>query len=48
MLLSEGIPDFTKFPDAVIHYQLVAYDKSFARVAAGNVFMDVELSACGK
>jgi hypothetical protein len=41
MLLSEAIPDFTKFPDAVIQYQFVAYDKSFARVAASDVSMDV-------
>ncbi len=48
MLLSEAIPDFTKFADAIIQYQFVAYDKSFARVAASDVYLDVELSACGK
>ncbi len=47
-LLSESIPDFTKFPDALIQYQFVAYDKSFGRIATSDVFWDVELSACGK
>jgi len=48
MLLSEAIPDFTKFPDAVVQYQFVAYDKSFARMATSDVLWNVELSACGK
>jgi hypothetical protein len=48
LLLSEAIPDFTKFKDSLIQYQFVAYDKSFARVAASDVLWDVELSACGK
>jgi hypothetical protein len=48
MLLSESIPEFSTFRDALIQYQFVAYDKSFARLATSDVFWDVELSACGK
>jgi hypothetical protein len=48
LLLSEAIPEFTKFRDALIQYQFVAYDKSFARGPSSDVFYDVELSACGK
>jgi hypothetical protein len=47
-LPSASIPDFTKFADAVVQYQFVAYDKSFAHLATSDVFLDVELSACGK
>jgi hypothetical protein len=47
-LPSESIPSFTKFPDALVQYQFVAYDKNFARVATSDVFWDVELSACGE
>jgi hypothetical protein len=46
-LLSEAIPNFTKFRDAWVQYQFVAYDKSYARGATSDVLGDVELSACG-
>jgi hypothetical protein len=47
-LLSESIPGFVKFEDAWVQYQLVAYDKSFARIATSDVLWDVELTACHK
>ncbi|MGD0174684.1 MAG: right-handed parallel beta-helix repeat-containing protein [Anaerolineales bacterium] len=47
LLLSEDIPNFTKFPDAWVQYQFVAYDKSFTRVATSDVLGDVEVSTCG-
>ena len=48
MLLSEDIPDFTKFPDAWVQYQFVAFDKSNTILVRSDVLGDVELSACGK
>jgi hypothetical protein len=48
MLLAEDIPNFTKFRDAYIQYQFVAYDKSNTEVARTDILWDVELSACGK
>jgi CSLREA domain-containing protein len=47
-LLGETIPGFVKYEDAWVQYQLVAYDKSFARVATSDVLWDVELTACHK
>jgi hypothetical protein len=48
MLLSEDIPSVTKFRDAWVQYQFVAYDKSNTAVARSDVLWDVELSACGR
>jgi titin len=47
-LLAETIPGFVTYEDAWVQYQLVAYDKSFARVATSDVLWDVELTACHK
>jgi hypothetical protein len=48
MLLSEDIPSVTKFRDAWVQYQFVAYDKSNTEVARSDVLWDVELSTCGR
>jgi hypothetical protein len=48
MLLSEDIPSVTKFRDAWVQYQFVAYDKSNTVVARSDVLWDVELSICGR
>jgi hypothetical protein len=48
LLFSEAIPDFTKFREAWVQYQFVAYDRSFAGISTSEVFWDLDLSACGK
>jgi len=48
LLFSESIPEFTKFREAWVQYQFVAYDSMFARVSTSDVFWDLDLSACGK
>ncbi len=45
-VLTEELSGFTKWENAWIQYQLVAYDKAFARVATSDVYSDLELSAC--
>jgi CSLREA domain-containing protein len=45
-LSSEKIPGFTKYDDAWVQYQFVAYDADFQRVATSDVYSDVELTVC--
>ncbi len=45
-LLTEDISGFSKWENAWIQYQFVAYDKSFNRVATSDVYSDLVLSAC--
>jgi hypothetical protein len=45
-LAAESIPGSVKFEDAWVQYQLVAYDKIFAKVASSDVYSGLELSAC--
>jgi hypothetical protein len=45
-LLTGDISGFSKWENAWIQYQFVAYDKDFARVATSDVLWDIVLSAC--
>ncbi len=45
-IMTEEISGFTKWENAWIQYQFVAYDKAFARVATSDVLSDIVLSAC--
>jgi CSLREA domain-containing protein len=45
-LETTDIPGFVKWENSWIQYQLVAYDKGFARVATSEVYSDLLLSAC--
>jgi hypothetical protein len=45
-LEGEAIPDFTKFEEAWVDYQFVAYNKAFERVETSEVYSDLTLSAC--
>jgi hypothetical protein len=45
-LSAESIPGFVRFENAWVQYQLVAYDKSYTKVASSDVYSDLELSAC--
>lgn len=47
LLFSESIPDFTKFREAWVQYQFVAYDSVFAQVSTSEVFWDLDLLVCG-
>jgi hypothetical protein len=46
-LSAEEVPDFNKFPDAILQYQFVAYNKSQAVIDRSEVFGDVALRQCG-
>jgi hypothetical protein len=48
LLYSESLPDFTKYENAWVQYQFVAYDSGFNRIATSEVYSDLELSACHK
>jgi hypothetical protein len=47
-LPAEDIPDFAKFREAWVQYQFVAYDAGFMRIAASEVYWDLELLPCGR
>jgi hypothetical protein len=46
-LLSADVPDYDKFPDAVLQYQFVAYNKAQAVIERSEVYGDVALRQCG-
>jgi hypothetical protein len=48
LLYAESLPDFTKYENAWVQYQFVAYDSGFTRIATSEVYSDLELSACHK
>jgi hypothetical protein len=48
LLYSESLPDFTKYENAWVQYQFVAYDSGFSRIATSEVYSDLELSVCHK
>ena len=48
LLYSGDIPEFTKFEEALVQFQFVAYDSGFNRIATSEVYSDLELSACHK
>ncbi len=48
LLYSGDIPEFTKFEEAWVQFQFVAYDSGFNRIATSEVYSDLELSVCHK
>jgi hypothetical protein len=48
LLYAESLPGFTKYENAWVQYQFVAYDSGFNRIATSEVYSDLELSACHK
>ena len=46
-LLVEDIPEYTKFPEAVLQYQFVVYNKAQEKIGYSEVFGDISVKRCG-
>jgi hypothetical protein len=45
--LAEDIPHYQDFPDAVLQYQFVAYDKAQEAIGRSEVYGDILFKRCG-
>jgi CSLREA domain-containing protein len=46
-LLAENVPEYADFPDAVLQYQFVAYDKAQEVIGRSEVYGDILFKRCG-